>query len=125
MDDQVFLLIVFDELFLLFVLFVLVCLLVFVVILVYGKCEYIVVCLCLLVWYGVEVLFEMIVVDDVLLDDIVEVFIGVQGLWLVRNCENFGFIDSCNVGVVEVCGEYLVFFNNDIQVMFGWMDVLL
>lgn len=96
-----------------------------VVIPVHGKREYTVACLRSLARHGAEVPFETIVVDDASPDDTLDVLAGVEGLRLIANRRNLGFVDSCNAGATEARGDYLVFLNNDTQVTSGWMDALL
>ena len=96
-----------------------------IVIPVHGKCGYTVACLRSLAKFGAEVPFEVIVVDDASPDDTAAVLASVDGLRLLRNAENLGFIGSCNSGAAHARGEYLVFLNNDTQVTGGWLEALL
>ncbi|MBU6249005.1 MAG: glycosyltransferase [Xanthomonadaceae bacterium] len=96
-----------------------------VVIPVHGKREYTVACLRSLARYGAAVPFEVIVVDDASLDDTVAVLDPIEGLRLLRNGENLGFIGSCNAGAAAARGEFVVLLNNDTQVTAGWIDALL
>lgn len=99
--------------------------LVSVVIPVHGKREYTVACLRSLARHGAQVPFETIVVDDASPDDTVAVLAPIEGLRLLRNAENLGFVGSCNAGAAAARGEFVVFLNNDTQVTPGWMDALL
>ncbi len=47
------------------------------------------------------------------------------GVRLLRNETNLGFVGSCNAGAAIARGEYLLFLNNDTQVMSNWLDGLL
>jgi len=96
-----------------------------VVIPVHGKCAYTIACLRSLARHGAAAPFETIVVDDASPDDTATVLASVDGLRLLRNSENLGFIGSCNAGAAQARGEYLVLLNNDTQVTAGWMDALL
>jgi GT2 family glycosyltransferase len=42
----------------------------------------------------------------------------------LRNPENVGFIDSCNLGARESAGEVLVFLNDDTIPLHGWLQAL-
>ena len=69
--------------------------------------------------------FEIIVVDDCSQDDTRTVLNEIQGINLVHNEKNMGFIRSCNKGAMKAKGSYLVFLNNDTEVLPGWLDELM
>ncbi|MGN6225941.1 MAG: glycosyltransferase [Dyella sp.] len=96
-----------------------------VVIPVYGERAYTVACLRSLARHGAGVPFEVIVVDDASPDDTVAVLGQIEGLRLLRNSENLGFVGSCNAGAAAARGEFVVFLNNDTQVTAGCIDALL
>ena len=98
--------------------------LVSVIVPVYGKLEFTLQCLRSIAAQPPKVAFEVIVVDDCSPDDTATVLYSVQGLRLVSNPRNIGFIGSCNHGAREATGEYLCFLNNDTEVHPGWLDEL-
>jgi GT2 family glycosyltransferase/glycosyltransferase involved in cell wall biosynthesis len=96
-----------------------------IVIPIHGKLAYTLACLRSLARHGAKAAFEVIVVDDASPDDSARILAQVEGLRLLRNPHNLGFVDSCNAGAAAAQGEYLLFLNNDTQVTAGWLDALL
>jgi GT2 family glycosyltransferase/glycosyltransferase involved in cell wall biosynthesis len=92
---------------------------------VYGKLEYTLACLRSLVANPPTDTFEVIVVDDASPDDSTETLAQVAGIRLLRNASNLGFVSSCNAGAAAARGDFLIFLNNDTQVMPGWSEELL
>jgi GT2 family glycosyltransferase/glycosyltransferase involved in cell wall biosynthesis len=96
-----------------------------VIIPIHGKLAYTLACLRSLARHAARAPFEVIVVDDASPDESASVLAQVDGLRLLRNTHNLGFIGSCNAGAAAARGEYLLFLNNDTQVTPGWLDALL
>jgi len=96
-----------------------------VIIPIHGKLAYTLACLRSLQRHGAEAEFEVIVVDDASPDDGAATLAQISGLRLLRNASNLGFVDSCNAGAAAARGEFLLFLNNDTQLMPGWLDALL
>ncbi len=91
----------------------------------YGKLPWTLACLRSIARDGAKAPFEVIVVDDAAPDAGIDTLRQVQGLRLLRNASNLGFIGSCNAGAEAARGEFLLFLNNDTQVTPGWLDTLL
>jgi O-antigen biosynthesis protein len=91
----------------------------------YGKLAYTLTCLRSLSLRKNKATFEVIVVDDASPDESKLTLQGIDGLRLIVNERNLGFVGSCNAGAHAALGEYLVFLNNDTQVTEGWLDALL
>lgn len=96
-----------------------------IVIPVYGQIDYTMRCLESLRLHVSRYPFEVIVVDDCSPDDSRHRLARCEGLVLVLNDTNTGFIDSCNRGAARARGRYVVFLNNDTAVLPGWLDELI
>ena len=90
-----------------------------------GKFAYTYHCLAALIAAGDGATFEVILIDDDPQGDTAARLAPYGNLHVLKNDENFGFVQSCNRGAATARGEYLVFLNNDTQVQPGWLDTLL
>ncbi|WP_458788869.1 glycosyltransferase [Dyella jiangningensis] len=99
--------------------------LVSVIIPIHGKLAYTLACLRSITRNAPAAPFEVIVVDDASPDDSVERLGQIQGLRLLRNDRNLGFIGTSNAGATAARGDFLLFLNNDTQVTPNWLDGLL
>ncbi len=99
--------------------------LVSVIIPVHGKVAYTLACLRSIARNAPTASFEVIVVDDASPDNSVERLSQVQGLRILRNDRNLGFIGTSNTGATAARGDFLLFLNNDTQVTPNWLDGLL
>lgn len=92
---------------------------------VYNKWSYTAACLTSLLEVKGKYSFEVIVVDDQSSDESAHHLSRIEGLTHLRNDKNLGFVGSCNRGASHASGEYVVFLNNDTQVLEGWLDELI
>lgn len=69
--------------------------------------------------------FEVIVVDDCSGEETVTYLERCEGIRVIRNETNAGFIASCNRGAAAARGEFLVFLNNDTTVTRDWLEALI
>ncbi|MEP6483675.1 MAG: glycosyltransferase [Rudaea sp.] len=99
--------------------------LVSIVIPVFNKIAYTAACLRSLAEHTDGVAFETIVVDDGSTDHTAERLAQIDGIHVVRNTVNLGFVGSCNAGAAIAKGEFIVFLNNDTVVTSGWLQSLL
>ncbi|WP_176761274.1 glycosyltransferase [Desulforhopalus singaporensis] len=70
------------------------------------------------------VTYEVVVVDDASTDGTADMLQTIDGLRLIVNDNNLGFVGSCNNGAMAAKGNYLVFLNNDTIVLPGWLENL-
>jgi GT2 family glycosyltransferase len=95
-----------------------------IVIPVYGKFRLTVECLCSVAQARNAASFEIIIVDDGSDDRAIESLARIPGVKYVRNAVNLGFVKTCNHGIAEAVGEYVLVLNNDVQVAGQWLDRL-
>lgn len=85
-------------------------------------------CLASLLTYPPDVPFEVIIVDDSSAPPLHDILSGFsarfEALVFVRNGHNLGFAASCNRGAEASRGNYLLFLNNDTEVLCNWWPPL-
>jgi len=69
-----------------------------------------------------NVAIEVLVIDDGSNDETEEIAKQITGLKYLKNCQNMGFINSCNHGASQAKGKYLCFLNNDTEVCLNWLE---
>jgi O-antigen biosynthesis protein len=73
---------------------------------------------------GDDVTYEIIIADDHSTDDTHIMLERIQGIQILRNTRNLGYIFSCNNAVKFARGKYVVFLNNDTEVQSDWLNPL-
>ncbi len=69
--------------------------------------------------------FEVIVVDNASDESTVQMLDAMEGIRVIRNKENQGFVTACNQGAEASEGQYCLFLNNDTEVTEGWLEAML
>ena len=98
--------------------------LVSIIIPVYNQFPYTYNCLKSIVLHSRDLAYEVIVADDCSSDLTNKLTEIVSGVRVIRNEENLHFLKNCNHASVEAKGKYILFLNNDTQVMEGWLQSL-
>jgi GT2 family glycosyltransferase len=71
-----------------------------------------------------DVCYELIVVDDGSRQHGQDILARVKNITYLRNEQNLGFVRACNRAAKRAKGEFIVFLNNDVQVVLGWLRAL-
>jgi len=99
--------------------------LVSVVVPVYNNLAYTVACLHSLFEHAAGQALEVVVIDDASSDGTADYLARCQGIRVLSNAQNLGYLRSCNLAAQASRGDYLVFLNNDTTVTSGWLEALL
>jgi GT2 family glycosyltransferase len=91
----------------------------------YGQLAHTVRCLASIQAHPPEAAIEIIVVDDAWSGPESVALTRIAGIRLLRNERNLGFIRACNAASAIARGGFLMFLNNDTEVLPGWLDRLL
>jgi GT2 family glycosyltransferase/SAM-dependent methyltransferase/glycosyltransferase involved in cell wall biosynthesis len=95
-----------------------------IVIPVYSEAELTERCLRAILHSSQDVSYEVVVVDDDADADTKTLLGRVQGLRVVSNPKNLGFLHSANRGAAAAHGRHIVFLNNDTEPQPGWLSAL-
>ena len=88
----------------------------------YGQLPYTLSCLASIIEHAPTLPIEVIVIDDAWTGTDAATLDLVRGIRLIRNETNMGFLHSCNKAAAAANGTYLLFLNNDTQVLGGWLE---
>ena len=68
--------------------------------------------------------YEVIIADDCSTDETAEIEKYVSGIRVIHNQENLRFLLNCNHAAESARGKYILFLNNDTQVLDNWLEPL-
>lgn len=91
----------------------------------YGKADFTLRCLASIAAYPPDAPIEVLVVDDASPDGCSAQLAAIAGIRLIINPRNLGYLRSCNAAARVSKGKFLLFLNNDTQVLPHWLDPLL
>lgn len=91
----------------------------------FGKVDYTLRCLASIAAAPAAAPIEVIVIDDASHDIAVASLARVENLRLIVSDVNRGFLRTCNEAARHARGEYILFLNNDTQVLPDWLDSML
>ena len=96
-----------------------------IVIPVYNQFAYTYACLKSIAKNSGDVSYEVIIADDCSTDLTQDIQKAISGIRVVRNKENLRFLLNCNHAAKKAKGKYILFLNNDTQVMQNWLQPLI
>lgn len=73
---------------------------------------------------GTSISYEVIIADDCSTDYVKDIEKVVSGISVIHNEKNLRFLLNCNNAASKANGEYILFLNNDTQVMNNWLEPL-
>lgn len=91
---------------------------------VYNQIHYTYACLASILEHTKDVVYEVIIADDVSTDATSELTKFTENVVICRNETNQGFLKNCNQAAKAARGKYVMFLNNDTQVTEGWLSSL-
>ena len=95
-----------------------------IVIPVYNQFHYTWACLKSIREHSGEIPYEVIIADDCSTDETAKIEKYVSGIQVIHNEENLRFLRNCNRAAESARGKYILFLNNDTQVLDGWLEPL-
>ncbi|WP_159017381.1 glycosyltransferase [Cognatiluteimonas profundi] len=93
---------------------------------VYNQLPFTLACIDALLNHDSRYSFEVLVGDDGSTDATAEALsVAIPGVRHIRHASNLGFVRNCNETARQASGRYVLFLNNDTQVLPHWLDELI
>ncbi len=96
-----------------------------IVIPVYNQFAYTYACLKSIAKNSGDIQYEVIIADDCSTDLTQHIKKAISGIRVIRTKENLRFLRNCNNAARQAKGKYILFLNNDTQVMDNWLQPLI
>ncbi|MBV8455186.1 MAG: glycosyltransferase, partial [Acetobacteraceae bacterium] len=91
----------------------------------HGQVQHTLRCLASIAVHPPRAPIEIILVDDASKHPDLPMLQLVRGIRLILNTRNVGYLRTCNSAALLARGKYLLFLNNDVQVLPDWLDAML
>lgn len=93
---------------------------------VYNQLPFTLACIDALLAHDSRYSFEVLVGDDGSTDATAQALsVAIPGVRHIRHSSNLGFVRNCNETAKQASGRYVLFLNNDTQVLPNWLDELI
>lgn len=96
-----------------------------IVLLFYNRAEMSLQCLENLAGYVDDIPFEVVIIDNGSTDETARLLERIRNVKIVRNSANLGFGGGCNQAVDLSAGKYILFLNNDAQLLSSSLKIML
>ncbi|MCJ7933547.1 MAG: glycosyltransferase [Chryseobacterium sp.] len=91
---------------------------------VYNQIRYTLNCLYTIEQYDKNISKEIIIINDNSSDETLEFLSKIQGITIINNAENLGFLRNVNKGIQASKGKYIYLLNNDTEVQENYLSSL-
>jgi len=92
---------------------------------VYNQIRYTLNCLFTLEQFDKDIFKEIIIINDKSSDDTLDYLNKIEGIKVINNTENLGFLRNVNKGIQSAKGKYVYLLNNDVEVQANYLSSLL